>query len=636
VLAALPDGGALALTLPPGAGKTHAITAWVAASRRPTLIATPTRDLGRDYAEALAAHQHVGRQGPDGDPRALCHRLGDVQAAGERNHLPAASVCRQCPHGLARAYDEAVARRDEWRARELARLLPADRDQREAIPRCRWIYEALRDTLQAQVSVISHQAFADSLAVHGSGDHQQARDLVIDEPPDLVAEITISVADVTQWIDRADWGQCYAIQAECEAEDRAKKARTHTLRRIIEEEINRHSARAALCRDVRPVLTDLGRAILEKRLPDEPLRARISEIVERAKRARALVAGTAPWERVRLAPESGVEAPLRALAALDHSLRTGVARIAGNRIACVQTTQIGEAILNPPRRHRVVVADATAPLELRAAIEARGGAILDLPIPQNITLGRRTGRMYSRGPTHASDYGKFAKRTLLRLTAIAAELPRPAAILTHKAYLAALGDPETVAEVFYSTTGVKIGWWGKHHKGHNDWIHHNIAIVGFPLLAPHDIESGYNCARAAAIWAGAPQDEWPAWDGSTVEGLAEIPLPAEPAARRWYAEKLAGDLVQAIGRARGVSYTGANPLEVQIYGGIWWPDLQQALDRYGLNVTAERPEAVEPPPEERIRRTALALHARGVQVSAPEVARALRGQKAGCSPRTRG
>ena len=113
-LAALPEGAALALTLPPGAGKTHAITAWVAASRRPTLISTPTRDLGRDYAEALAAHQHVGRQGPDGDPRALCHRLGDVQAAGERHHLPAASVCRQCPHGLARAYDEALARRDDW------------------------------------------------------------------------------------------------------------------------------------------------------------------------------------------------------------------------------------------------------------------------------------------------------------------------------------------------------------------------------------------------------------------------------------------------------------------------------------------------------------------------------------------
>ena len=47
-LAGLPEGAALALTLPPGAGKSHAITNWVAASRRPTLIATPTRDLGRD------------------------------------------------------------------------------------------------------------------------------------------------------------------------------------------------------------------------------------------------------------------------------------------------------------------------------------------------------------------------------------------------------------------------------------------------------------------------------------------------------------------------------------------------------------------------------------------------------------
>ena len=631
-LAGLPEGAALALTLPPGAGKSYALTAWVASSARPTLISTPTRDLGQDYAQALGAHQHVGRQGPDGDPRALCHRLSDVQAAGDRNHLPAASVCRQCPHGLARAYDEAVARRDEWRARELARLLPADREQRDAIPRCRWIYEALRDTLQAQVSVISHQAFADSLAVHGSGDHQQARDLVIDEPPDLVAEITISVADVTQWIDRADWGQCYAIQAECEAEDRAKKARTEKLRLIIEEEINRHSARAALCRDVRPVLTDLGRAILEKRLPDEALRARISEIVKRAKEARALVAGTAPWERVRLAPSSGVEAPLRALAALDRSLKTGVVRVAGSHLAVYEPTQIGQALIDPPRRHRVVVADATASPELRAVLAARGGQVLDLPIPQRVRIRRMVGRIYGRGPVEASKYPEYARQTVNRLKQIAAELPKPAAILTHRAYLdgASDGCAEEMAERFENETGVAIGWWGKDERGHNRWIGRHIAIVGMRLLGPHDQASLYARARAAAIWAGAPAAEWPEWDGSTehYDGVA-APLPTVPAARRWWAERLAADLVQAIGRARAVSHTGTEPIEVRIYGGIWWNELHEALGRYGLRVDEECPEAEEPLAEERIRRTALALHERGVRVSASQVAEALRGQEAG-------
>ena len=628
-LAALPDGGALALTLPPGAGKTHAITAWIGSSARPTLISTPTRDLGRDYAETLGAHQHVGRQGPDGDPRALCHRLGDVQAAGERNHLPAGSVCRQCPHGLARAYDEALARRDDWKARELARLLPADREQRDAIPRCRWLYEALRDTLTAHVSVIAHQSYADSLAVWGrQGDDRAARDIVIDEPPDLVSEITISVGDVTQWIDRADWGAVHAVAAEVSAEDRLKKARTEKLRAKIKADIDKHAARAALCCDVRPVLEDLGRTILERRLPDEGLRARITEIVNRAKEARAFAAGTAPWEQVRLAPESGIEAPLRALAALDRSLKTGVARVAGTHLAVYEATQIGSLLIEPPRRYRVVVADATASPELRAAIAARGGKILDLPIPQHVVIERRTGRLYSRGPTHAGDYGRFAERMWKRLQAIAAELPRPAAILTHKAYLAALGDPEDMVEKFYSITGVKLGWWGQHHKGHNEWIHHNLAIVGMPLLAPHDIESGYNSARAAAIWADAPRDEWPAWDGSTMEGVAEIPLPAEPAARRWYAERLAADLVQAIGRARAVSWSGPS-LSVRIYGGAWWSDLYEALGRYGLHVAAERPEVEEPPAEERIRKVALALHERGFRVSASEVAEALRGQEAG-------
>ena len=632
-LAALPDGGALALTLPPGAGKTHAITAWVGASRRPTLISVPTRELGRDYAEALGAHQHVGRQGPDGDPRALCHRLGDVQAAGDRHHMPAASVCRQCPHGLARAYDEALARRDDWKARELARLLPADREQRDAIPRCRWIYEALRDTLTASISVITHQAYADSLAIWGNTeDERAARDIVIDEPPDLVAEIAISAADVTQWIDRADWGECHAIQAECEAEDRAKRARTAKLRAIIEAEINKHAARAALCRDVRPVLEDLGHAILERRLPDEPLRARIAEIVKRAKAAGAFAAGTAPWERIWLAPESGIEAPLRALAALDRSLRTGVARVAGTHLAAYEPTQIGGLLIEPPRRHRVVVADATASPELRAVIAARGGQVLDLPITQNVRIRRMIGRTYGRGPVEASKYSAYARGLIARLKHIAAEMPKPAAILTHRAYLdgASDGCAEELAERFEAQTGVAIGWWGRDERGHNRWIGRHIAIVGMRLLGPHDQASLYARARAAAIWAGADPADWPEWDGSTerYDGVA-APLPTVPAARRWWAERLAADLVQAIGRARAVSHTGAAPIEVRIYGGVWWPDLYQALDRYGLHVDEECPEAVEPPPEERIRRTALALHERGFKVSASEVARALQGQEAG-------
>jgi len=632
-LAGLPEGGALALTLPPGAGKSHAITAWVASSARPTLISTPTRDLGRDYAEALAAHQHVGRQGPDGDPRALCHRLGDVQAAGDRHHMPAASVCRQCPHGLARAYDEALARRDDWKARELARLLPADREQRDAIPRCRWIYEALRDTLTASISVITHQAYADSLAVWGSpADEKAARDIVIDEPPDLVSEITISVADVTQWIDRADWGAVHAVAAEISAEDRLKNARTYKLRATIKAEIDKHAAREALFCAVRPVLEDLGRAILERRLPDEQLKARISEIVKRAKEARAFAAGTAPWEQVRLAPESGIEAPLRALAALDRSLKTGVARVAGTHLAAYEPTQIGGLLIEPPRRHRVVVADATASPELRAVIAARGGQVLDLPIAQNVRIRRMVGRTYGRGPTTGSKYPAYARGLIARLKCIAAEMPRPAAILTHRAYLdgASDGQAEDLAERFESETGVAIGWWGRDERGHNRWIGRNLAIVGMRLLGPHDQASLYARARAAAIWAGADPAEWPEWDGETAyhEGVA-APLPTVPAARRWWAERLAGDLVQAIGRARGVSHAGPEPLEIRIYGGIWWDELHEALGRYGLHVAEEVPEAEEPTPTERIRRTALALHERGFKVSASEVSEALRGQDAG-------
>jgi hypothetical protein len=383
---------------------------------------------------------------------------------------------------------------------------------------------------------------------------------------------------------------------------------------------------------VRPVLTDLGRAILEKRLPDEALRARISEIVKRAKEARALVAGTAPWERVRLAPSSGVEAPLRALAALDRSLKTGVVRVAGSHLAVYEPTQIGQALIDPPRRHRVVVADATASPELRAVLAARGGQVLDLPIPQRVRIRRMVGRIYGRGPVEASKYPEYARQTVNRLKQIAAELPKPAAILTHRAYLdgASDGCAEELAERFEAQTGVAIGWWGRDERGHNRWIGRNLAIVGMRLLGPHDQASLYARARAAAIWAGADPVEWPEWDGSTerYDGVA-APLPTVPAARRWWAERLAGDLVQAIGRARGVSHAGPEPLEIRIYGGIWWDELHEALGRYGLHVAEERPEAEEPTPTERIRRTALALHERGFKVSAPVVAEALRGQEAG-------
>ena len=142
--------------------------------------------------------------------------------------------------------------------------------------------------------------------------------------------------------------------------------------------------------------------------------------------------------------------------------------------------------------------------------------------------------------------------------------------------------------------GALVGWWGAHERGHNEWTGRHMVIFGGTFTSGAEQASRYESARVFALSAGAAEADWPAWDDEVTEGLwisegtHEVQclarLPSNPVIRRWLLADYCAAIVQAIGRARGVWMTSADPCEIHVYGGL--PIV--GLAEYGLSIDEYR------------------------------------------------
>jgi hypothetical protein len=176
-------------------------------------------------------------------------------------------------------------------------------------------------------------------------------------------------------------------------------------------------------------------------------------------------------------------------------------------------------------------------------------------------------------------------------------MQKPAAIITHKAWLKNsvenyLSDQaaKEASELFYKKTGVKIGWFGSHDRGHNEWQGCNISVVGWPLLSPDAISAAYSGDRAALMVAGI---DWPAWDGVCSEWDAPNlipPLPTQIVVRDWLLDQYAATIAQAIGRARAVN--SPSEIRIHLYGGLNSREMEDVLAVHGVFINHKEKDTV--------------------------------------------
>ncbi len=582
----------LALAVTVGVGKSHAFAVAAVRAQRdgqPVLILVPTTQKVQEMISEIVSvggqpTEYKGRQGPEkGVGPHTCWNPSAVEKAGAKNHSPARSICAECPHGMV-----AAARcGDPLRADPAANWLARNHIKGD-LEACRFLYEGLPAQMAGDLVVAPTAAFSEGLAEWIAPDGRRVQRLVlVDETFDLGELVTIADNDLTTW-----------IRSLIALREREERRAAHA------GEMADDSERLQwIYAQAEQAFREVKAASALGRLPDAE---KIEEIYREAKPLMA--GGTARWERIRFNPEEDDHAiPLRALTALRASLKAGVARALQD--CGIQVYEKAPILEWAKRKGGVVFADATLPLALRVMIARWGGEIYSAEAPQNMRVTRIYGAKYTRGQPKRRGFRAYARSMIRDYEAWAQRLAQDQdnggwAFVVHMAHLVDYGrreaDTRTKSEIaadvaadFEVRTGVKIGWWGRHERGHNAWKGCNIGLFGMPLLGQDDRGGGslpqqYQLTRAALIMAGEDAFAWPRDVGELdfgLEGTGAIPLPARTEVRRWLLDLYAADIAQAVGRARAAR--SERQIQVLIVGGVDTPDMDAALLGHGV-VTDER------------------------------------------------
>ncbi len=582
----------LAVKATVGLGKSAAAATLAVQARAlgvPILILVPTRKLAIEYAEKIpGAVVYKGRReaNPNAAPSSHdCYLMQSVEDAGERHHRPAQSICRECVHGRAGAYQYGNATRQEQAIQWFRRHDITNRSEIENIRPCQFLYVGLPNQLQAQILIAPHGAFSAAAAEYRPDPHERPvqRLVFVDEMFAVSEHIKIGLSDIGKWI-----GWCEARASEYETGLRWRKTKDDP----------ENQQKAQLWHHVSAELGYLAAALGSNLLPNQyttpngkTAGQRIIELVKLLKDNDETAGGTAAFERVRSISidqqyKQAHDTPLRAIHALARAIKNDGVRLLGHTYSLHEPSPIIEHAI---KKGSAVLMDATLDSIVSTCIEAVGGEIYSAEVPQNIRLVRYTGHMYARGIPQLKNYIYTAAAALRDAHEIARDMLRThdsgaCALITHRAYLQ-YADPDKNAEDqareferFFDGEAA-IGWFGAHDRGHNRWQGRHIAVLGMPLLSPQAITEQWRARQAIAALAGLQLDDWQ----QPPEG--EI-LPSNPEQRAWLCDHYAATIAQAAGRARAIHQD--YEIECRLYGGIDCKDMDDALARAGLQVMERR------------------------------------------------
>ncbi len=508
----------------PGVGKTHQMIETIRASDKPFLILCPTLDDARAVAAQIPdARLHVGRNEKN------CKKFVTVAALTERRRAPHAHACLTCEHG------------------------PDDSsDPCEYMP-------ALRASVYSRVMVAAHGAGAeDSLLYSHCPDPANDvnamvdRRIVCDESPAVNIETKIEAAHITEW--RAGVARAEAL---LNVEEARLKGEIELAERFDQDQENAKGRLAGIekarawVRATAPELDSLALA-LAAAPADRGLHPitgfdAFVKLAGKVPRAARHIDATL-IESVDLRHAQTPVIPLKAIEALGASLTKGDAYFEEGAIVCMTTGALWKQVI----KRGGLLLDATPSARQVAEVEAVGGTVVTVRAEQPLHIIQRGPQLHGRGGLKGS--------VLVRAVAAVAQLEAEGAVvITHKPTSVEANIP-------------RIGYWGRHHKAHNDWEKEDrLALYGFPLLSPRNQLLQYRADRAALTAVGV---EWADWDGAAAQGQTVetdgwrlrigAHLPTVPQALAWVLDRLAADTAQAIGRLRSVRRD--RPVTVEVYG----------------------------------------------------------------------
>ena len=593
----LPPLGILATV---GLGKSVGVTPLVGmahAAGLPVVILVPTHQLAQEYAERLkpsGAVVYQGRQEPSEskpneatcDPGAhACYRMERVADAGDQNHRPAQGLCRKCPNGHAGVLR--FVSRDAMRLQRATDFFKTRGMDQAKTPPCQFLFRGLPDQIAAPILVAPIAAFSQAMADWRevdprSGDimRQAQRLVIVDEHIPMAGEVEIDAGDIKVWRNRLD-GLLERLKQTI-----IVLRKKNNLTAAQAEELSQAHSMRELAPKIDQLFVDVGAQIAGDRPVDAQ---RVINMQKQVTKAGGSTSGTAKWENVSYSHEDDdFFIPLRALSTLARNCQAGTMRQEKGALFVYETSPIIEWA----RDHgSVIFLDATMSLAMRQFITKMGGHVHDATASQNMHVTRMTGHLYARGDVKKAAYSDEARAHLAEIRdLIAPQLPQPAAILTHMAYLRysqvahrADDAAQVAAQQFEADTGVPIGWYGRHDRGLDCWGGRHLALVGMPLLSENTVAGLYAATRAALADCGI---QWPAWDKVMDKDKPDAdgpPLPMMPEVRAWLLDEYAQTLAQGIGRNRAVNHPrDAAPLQVQLWGGIQTFEMDAAIAKYGV------------------------------------------------------
>ena len=555
----------------------------------PVLVLVPTHDLADEYCEALkrlnVEHVHYyGRQSPITETDAttvhpgnawVCYQTKASNDAGSKNHRPAQAVCTTCPNGLKVSAEKGIEKAIKWFKKH-------PRVDITAVDPCHFLYEALPYQLSFRVIVMPVQSFSEAAAVWQIRDKNGEiikliqRLVIVDEAIELAKETTITPADVSHWRDSLPMLQ-----------ERLKRTSMRLSQQsFLSFDETQELQQSRLLLDLIPEIDDLFKScigLVGADLPPDVLK--IENIHKKLEKVGGIHGGTARWEHISYFQEnneSHFSVPLRAFTTLVENIKNGSLRVSHNAWHAYEVSPIIEWAVH---HGSTLFLDATMSLPMITLIEATGGSIYEATAEQNMRVTRYTGHLYARGMVESEAYPRAVKTYIKEMGKIVEDhLRNPSAIITHKSYLKYALDEVTddsaqdAADAFAEVTGTKIGWFGKHDRGHNDWEGFDLAVIGMPLLSPESVSKGYGAVRAALARVGVMIE---AWDGLIEpKKTGSVPLPVQVTVRTWLLDLYAATLAQAIGRSRAVNQK--RTVQVGLWGGLQTPAMDKALARFGV------------------------------------------------------
>ena len=538
------------------------------------LITTENYEQADEYANVCGI-LYNGRT-PDEQSPGYCPAYDEMMKVLEKNHIPMQTYCQRCPSGLKYQTECAADMNTRERAKEKLVNMGFVGDKYEKLKICRWLGHR-REVEQTQVAITVDSAVSDATKLYKSSPDAKAvkRLHIVDERTRKTKIVTIKNSDINLWIENIDKSvaylerlddttdKLYAVRDKIIASNRATRDALMQIASFVASMIDKPRGRVTMNNDI---IKAIEVAVdMSKRLVDAGKDGRDPGALKyrNAPLDRKMVM-TAPWEEVSIKNGTVLSAPLRALAAIATTLKiTGDIYIEKGEFIAYEITPVTQSIIDGDP---VIVLDATADKAIEAMF--KNYEIIDLRVKQNIKVIRHPDRYFGVGQFGENVNAERRKRALEQIKrVIDHHLNLGHAVLTHKC----------VVEKLELVDDENVGWFGRHHRAHDEWAGKSLAIIGNSVPNPKDWAVLYESDRIAALAGGADPDLWPAWDGEMESGVwinegyceiqSRIDLPRNIFIREWFLDFITNETVQAIGRVRGVNHEG-EPLEVHIYGGV--------------------------------------------------------------------